>query len=119
MSTHCRHLDIRWETVNNIDKAIPSIYNTCLWEPKKLINLVHIGVDEVAKAKGHDYMTVVCISFQGNLFGLTMGKLQTYSSTFLNNYHRKRGNIQSGFNGYGSILPISSEKRSSECRHRF
>ncbi len=53
-----RHLKIRWETVKNIDKdylekTLPAL------EPEKLKGLKYIGVDEVARAKGHDYMTVI------------------------------------------------------------
>ncbi|MEZ8264763.1 helix-turn-helix domain-containing protein, partial [Vibrio sp. 10N.237.312.C02] len=48
MSIHAlsKHLDIRWETVKNIDKAFLLSTLPAL-EPKKLTNLVHIGVDEV------------------------------------------------------------------------
>jgi transposase len=40
------HLDMRWETIKNMD-------------PGLLSGLKSIGVDEVARAKGHDYMTVI------------------------------------------------------------
>lgn len=58
MSIHAvsQHLGIRWETAQNIDReylraSLPSL------ESEKLTNLMHIGVDEVARAKRHDYMT--------------------------------------------------------------
>jgi len=58
ISAVARHLGLRWETVKNIDKAylehtLPSLH------PEELTDLKYIGVDEVAKAKGHDYMTLV------------------------------------------------------------
>ncbi len=84
-----KRLDIRWETVKNIDKAFLLSTLPAL-EPKKLTNLVYIDVDEVARAKGHDYMTVVYDLVSGYLSGLLMDGLQTCSSTFLNNYHHKR-----------------------------
>jgi transposase len=58
ISTVSRHLKLRWETVKNMDKfhlekTLPAL------NPEKLINLKYLGVDEVARAKGHDYMTVI------------------------------------------------------------
>ena len=56
-----KHLSIRWNTVKDIDKrylqkTLPAL------NPSELKNLKYIGVDEVARAKGHDYMTVVYCS---------------------------------------------------------
>ncbi|MDE1311293.1 ISL3-like element ISVa7 family transposase [Vibrio aestuarianus subsp. cardii] len=75
MSIHAvsKHLDIRWETVKNIDKAFLLSTLPAL-EPKKLTNLVHIGVDEVARAKGHDYMTVVYDLVSGQLIWVDHGR---------------------------------------------
>lgn len=75
MSIHAvsKHLDIRWETVKNIDKAF-LLSNLPALEPKKLTNLVHIGVDEVARAKGHDYMTVVYDLVSGQLIWVDHGR---------------------------------------------
>src|SRR3990167_8307413 len=58
ISAVAKHFGLRWETVKNIDKAylqetLPSL------NPEELTNLKYLGVDEVAKAKGHDYMTLV------------------------------------------------------------
>ena len=63
-----RHLSLRWETVKNIDKdylleTLPAL------DPSQLTNLAYIGVDEVARAKGHDYMTVVYDMVSGQLIG--------------------------------------------------
>ena len=49
-----KHLNLRWETVKNIDKiylekTLPAL------DPKQIVGLKYIGVDEVARAKGHDY----------------------------------------------------------------
>lgn len=52
MSIHAvsKHLGIRWETVKNIDKAF-LVSTLPALEPEKITSLVHIGVDEVARAK--------------------------------------------------------------------
>jgi len=68
-----KHLGTRWETVKNIDKAFLLSTLPAL-DPKKLTNLVHIGVDEVARAKGHDYMTVVYDLISGQLIWVDHGR---------------------------------------------
>ncbi len=75
MSIHAvsQHLGIRWETVKNIDReylrsSLPAL------EPEKLNNLIHIGVDEVARAKRHDYMTVVYDLVSGHLIWVEHGR---------------------------------------------
>ncbi len=75
MSIHAvsQHLGIRWETVKNIDReylrsSLPAL------DPEKLNNLVHIGVDEVARAKRHDYMTVVYDLVSGHLIWVEHGR---------------------------------------------
>lgn len=75
MSIHAvsKHLNIRWETVKNIDKAyllssLPSL------DPKTITGLTYIGVDEVARAKGHDYMTVVYNLVSGHLIWVEQGR---------------------------------------------
>lgn len=67
------HLNIRWETVRNIDReylraTLPSL------DPKTMTGLKYIGVDEVARAKGHDYMTVVYDLIQGHLIWVEHGR---------------------------------------------
>jgi transposase len=37
----------------HLEKTLPAL------NPEKLINFKYLGVDEVARAKGHDYMTVI------------------------------------------------------------
>ncbi len=75
MSIHAvsQHLGIRWETVKNIDReylrsSLPAL------KPEKLNNLIHIGVDEVARAKRHDYMTVVYDLVSGHLIWVEHGR---------------------------------------------
>tara|TARA_B100000945_G_C20360444_1_gene586860 strand:- start:31 stop:1266 length:1236 start_codon:yes stop_codon:yes gene_type:complete len=91
MSGLCRHMTIqsiakhfhlRWETVKNIDKiylqtTLPSL------DPSQLSNLKYIGVDEVARAKGHDYMTVVYDMVSGQLIWVEAGRTSDVFSMFL------------------------------------
>lgn len=87
----CRHASIaavsdyfglRWETVKNIDKEYLESTLPAL-EPGKLINLKYIGVDEVARAKGHDYMTVVYNMETGQLIWVETGRTAQTFSLFL------------------------------------
>jgi len=52
-------------------------------DPKQLNNLKYIGVDEVARAKGHDYMTVIYDMVEGHLIGVETGRTSQVFSTFL------------------------------------
>jgi transposase len=77
-----KHLRLRWETVKNIDKAylletLPAL------DPSQLTGLEHIGVDEVARAKGHDYMTVIYDMVGGHLIGVETGRTAAVFSGFL------------------------------------
>lgn len=77
-----RHLNIRWDTVKNIDKAyllktLPAL------DPTQLTGLKYIGVDEVARAKGHDYMTVIYDMVNGHLIGVETGRTAEIFSQFL------------------------------------
>ena len=77
-----RHLSLRWETVKNIDKAylletLPAL------DPSTLTGLTYIGVDEVARAKGHDYMTVVYDMVSGQLIWVETGRTAAVFSDFL------------------------------------
>ncbi|WP_281400808.1 helix-turn-helix domain-containing protein [sulfur-oxidizing endosymbiont of Gigantopelta aegis] len=77
-----RHLNIRWETVKNIDKAYLEKTLPAL-EPEKLKDLKYIGVDEVARAKGHDYMTVIYDMVEGHLIGVETGRTSDVFTKFL------------------------------------
>ncbi|MGB0900031.1 MAG: ISL3 family transposase [Psychrobium sp.] len=77
-----RHLNLRWETVKNIDKnyltkTLPDL------DPTQLQNLKYIGVDEVARAKGHDYMTVIYDMVNGHLIGVEVGRTAAVFIEFL------------------------------------
>ena len=77
-----RHLGLRWETVKNIDRAylvetLPAL------DPTQLTGLEYIGVDEVARAKGHDYMTVVYDMIGGHLIGVETGRTAEVFASFL------------------------------------
>jgi len=77
-----RHLGLRWETVKNIDKAylvetLPAL------DPTQLTDLEYIGVDEVARAKGQDYMTVVYDMVSGHLIWVNTGRTAEVFAGFL------------------------------------
>jgi len=77
-----KHLKLRWETTKNIDKNY--LHNTLpALEPGQLQNLKYIGVDEVARAKGHDYMTVVYDMVEGHLIWVETGRTSDVFSSFL------------------------------------
>ena len=82
ISTVSRHLKLRWETVKNMDKfhlekTLPAL------NPEKLIDLKYLGVDEVARAKGHDYMTVIYDMESGHLIGVETGRKAEVLTAFL------------------------------------
>jgi len=82
IQTVSRHLKLRWETTKKMDKAyleqsLPDL------DPSKLKGLKYIGVDEVARAKGHDYMTVVYDMVEGHLIWVETGRTAEVFSTFL------------------------------------
>jgi transposase len=77
-----RHLGIRWETVKNIDNAYLEETLPAL-DPTQLTDLKYLGVDEVARAKGHDYMTVVYDMVEGHLIGVETGRTADVFSGFL------------------------------------
>lgn len=82
ISAVAKHLKLRWETVKNIDKrhleaTLPAL------TPSLLQGLSYIGVDEVARAKGHDYMTVVYDLVTGQLIWVHEGRTAKTFSSFL------------------------------------
>ena len=77
-----RHLGVRWETVKNIDKTYLEETLPAL-DPTQLTGLKYIGVDEVARAKGHDYMTVIYDMVEGHLIGVETGRTADVFSGFL------------------------------------
>jgi transposase len=77
-----RHLGVRWETVKNIDRAYLAETLPAL-DPTQLTGLKYLGVDEVARAKGHDYMTVIYDMVEGHLIGVETGRTADVFSGFL------------------------------------
>jgi transposase len=77
-----RHLNLRWETVKNMD-IVHLIDTLPALDPTQLTGLTSIGVDEVARAKGHDYMTVVYDMVSGHLIWVGTGRTAEVFSTFL------------------------------------
>jgi transposase len=77
-----KHLGLRWETVKNIDKTYLEETLPAL-DPTQLTGLAHIGVDEVARAKGHDYMTVVYDMVGGHLIWVETGRTADVFAGFL------------------------------------
>jgi len=77
-----RHLSVRWETVKNIDRYVLESTLPAL-DPSQLTDLTMIGVDEVARAKGHDYMTVIYDMVEGHLIGVETGRTAEVLSEFL------------------------------------
>lgn len=82
ISTVSRHLNIRWETVKNMDKSYLESTLPAL-DPSQLKDLKYIGVDEVARAKGHDYMTVIYDMVSGQLIGVETGRTASVFINFL------------------------------------
>ena len=82
ISTVARHLNLRWETVKNMDtfyleSTLPAL------APSQLTDLKYLGVDEVARAKGHDYMTVIYDMISGHLIGVETGRTAEVLANFL------------------------------------
>ena len=82
ISAVAKHFGLRWETVKNMDKqhlqdTLPAL------NPEELFNLRYIGVDEVARAKGHDYMTVIYDLDSGQLIWVHEGRTSEIFSKFL------------------------------------
>lgn len=83
MSIHAvfQYLGILWETVKNIDREyLPSSLPAL--DPEKLNNLIHIGVDEVARSKRHDYMTVVYDLVSGHFIWVEHGRKEEVLISF-------------------------------------
>lgn len=82
ISTVSRHLNLRWGMVKDMDRfylesTLPAL------DPSRLKDLKYIGVDEVARAKGHDYMTVIYNLVSGHLIGVETGRTADVLSGFL------------------------------------
>jgi len=76
------YVGLRWNTVKNIDKewmkkTLP------IKKPCDLEGLEYIGVDEVARAKGQDYVTVVYDLGSGDLLWVHEGRTSSVLGRFL------------------------------------
>lgn len=76
------YVGLRWNTVKNIDKAWME-KTLPMKHPSGLVCLEYIGVDEVARAKGHDYVTVVYDLGTGDLLWVHEGRTAAVLGQFL------------------------------------
>ena len=68
--------------VKNMDKFY--LESTLLsLNPTQLTGLKYLGVDEVARAKGHDYMTVIYYMVSDHLIGVETSRTSEVLATFL------------------------------------
>ena len=82
ISAVARYTGRFWDTVKNLDKR----WLAKLWpplRPESLEGLRLIGFDEVARAKGHDYLTRVYDRVSGNLLGIKKGRTAEVFGEFL------------------------------------
>jgi len=85
------YVGLRWNTVKNIDKAW--IKKTLpMKRPSDLEGLEYIGVDEVARAKGHDYVTVVYNLVSGDLLWVHEGRTAAVLGQFLSKLTEETAN---------------------------
>jgi len=82
ISAVSRYVGLRWNTVKNIDKAWMK-KTLPMKHPSDLEGLEYIGVDEVARAKGHDYVTVVYDLGSGDLLWVHEGRTAAVLGQFL------------------------------------
>ena len=106
-----RHLDLRWETVKNMDKAYLEASLPDL-DPRHLKNLKRIGVDEVARAKGHDYMTVIYDMDEGHLIGVETGRTADVLIAFLKQIPK---HVAKGIEAIAMDMGRAYQKAAREC----
>lgn len=106
-----RHLNLRWETVKNMDKSYLEASLPDL-NPKYLKDLKRIGVDEVARAKGHDYMTVIYDMDQGHLIGVETGRTADVFTAFLKKIPK---HVAEGIEAVAMDMGPAYQKAVREC----
>ena len=106
-----RHLGVRWETVKNMDRFHLELTLPAL-DPSQLKNLQYIGVDEVARAKGHDYMTVVYDMVEGHLIWVGTGRTADVFSSFLKALPAETA---AGIEAVAMDMGLSYQKAVREC----
>ena len=91
VSQLCRHMAIEavarytglaWRTVKAMDQRTLSAELPAL-SPREVTGVRYLGVDEVARAKGHDYLTVVYDLDSGTLLWVTEGRTKAGLQGFL------------------------------------
>jgi transposase len=74
--------------------------------------LKSIGVDEVARAKGHDYMTVIYDRVAGHLIGVETGRTSDVFSGFLN---QLKPETASKIEAVAMDMGLAYQKSTREC----
>jgi len=82
VSAVARHTGLHWDTVKRIDRAWLKA-NLPAARPGLLENLRYIGVDDVARVKGREYVTVVYDLMSGEVIGVSEGRTADTLSGFL------------------------------------
>lgn len=82
LSAVARYTGLSWDTVKNLDKRCLAKQLPQL-RPELLEGLRLIGVDEVARAKGHDYLTLVYDMVSGDLIWVQEGRTAEVFGVFL------------------------------------
>jgi transposase len=77
-----RYTGLAWRTVKAMDERVLKRGLPAL-DPGALTGLRYLGVDEVARAKGHDYLTVVYDLDSGDLVWVTEGRGKASLLAFL------------------------------------
>ncbi len=106
-----RHLNLSWQTVKDIDKKY--LHETLRdLDPTILTDLEYIGVDEVARAKGHNYMTVVYDMVSGHLIGVETGRTADVLIDFLTKLPKQTA---AGIKAVAMDMGLSYQKAVREC----
>ncbi len=82
ISAVARYVGLRWNTVKSIDRAWIE-KSLPMKHPSDFEGLEYLGVDEVARAKGHDYVTVVYDLGSGDLLWVHEGRTAAVLGQFL------------------------------------
>jgi len=86
--------------------------------PSDLEGLEYIGVDEVARAKGHDYVTVVYDLVSGDLLWVHEGRTAAVLGQFLSVLTENSQCNQGCSDGYGPAISVRGEVVAAQRRHR-
>jgi Transposase and inactivated derivatives len=118
ISAVSRYVGLRWNTVKSIDKTWMK-KTLPMKHPSDLVGLEYIGVDEVARAKGHDYVTVVYDLGSGDLLWVHEGRTAAVLGQFLAALEEGNGQGNQGSSdGYGRGVSMRGEDVAAQRRHR-